>query len=665
MPHEMQNDALKISLDRAGRLSVHDKRAQAIWTSKNTLTVNYFDVNKSRLMALSLEDSKEFAATLGSADDSNNRQSIRYEHKGLGLSFRIEYTLHNNYLGIKIPLAAIRENAKRYPLMSITPLPGWGAVRTGEKGYMFLPTCCGTICHFDKKKSEVLRNLMYGCWHVRRPNDASMPVFGMVHNNAAFAGIITSGEFDAELIAEVNQAPAKSNSVYVCLHYRYEKNDEIDQIDRSMRYYFLEGPDAGYVGMAKTYRTYLLTEKKIVPLKQRVAKNKVLKYYCQAYNDIRLCLGVKRSKGPGVPGNGRGAFLVKASFQNAQEIVTAVKESGIDKACFALVGWTHAGHDGAYPTKLPPDKRLGGEQGLRALIRHAKALGYQISGHDNYTDSYKISPDWDRADIQKNRDGSLVTPKWYWSGGLAYKLCPEKAIDFAKRNLPRFRKLGFRGVWLCDAMPTGLSTCFDPQHHHPPTRRSVAEGYRKIAALARKAFGACHVENSQDFMADSIDAISSTPIRTYTARKKADKAYYEYFHSKRVPFYQIVYHGLVQYHLYNISTADPAENEFLREIELGAMPRIEDINWENKGAHKAWLARWLPVMKQQYDILCKELGFLQWELIENHKEIAPRVYETTYADGTRILVNYTGKDYLYQKGTTVKAKWYLRIKKND
>jgi len=111
------------------------------------------------------------------------------------------------------------------------------------------------------------------------------------------------------------------------------------------------------------------------------------------------------------------------------------------------------------------------------------------------------------------------------------------------------------------------------------------------------------------------------------------------------------------------STADPAENEFLREIELGAMPRIEEASRKNNGDHKAWLARWLPVMKQQYDVLCKELGFLQFEFIENHKEIAPWVFETTYADGTRILVNYTAQDYLYKKGTTIKAKWYLRIKK--
>ena len=152
MQHKMQNEALKIAIDRAGRLSVHDKRTQATWTGKNTLVVNYFDATHSRLMALSLEDSKEFSATLLSPDNSKNRQSILYEHKRLGLSFRIEYTLHRNYLGIEIPLAAIREDAKRYPLMSITPLPGWGAVRTGEKGYLFLPRSAERYVILTKRK---------------------------------------------------------------------------------------------------------------------------------------------------------------------------------------------------------------------------------------------------------------------------------------------------------------------------------------------------------------------------------------------------------------------------------------------------------------------------------------------------------------------------------
>jgi hypothetical protein len=43
--------------------------------------------------------------------------------------------------------------------------------------------------------------------------------------------------------------------------------------------------------------------------------------------------------------------------------------------------------------------------------------------------------------------------------------------------------------------------------------------------------------------------------------------------------------------------------------------------------------------------LCKELGYLQLELIENHRKIADGVFETTYSDGTGIIVDYDKGSY--------------------
>ena len=158
-------------------------------------------------------------------------------------------------------------------------------------------------------------------------------------------------------------------------------------------------------------------------------------------------------------------------------------------------------------------------------------------------------------------------------------------------------------------------------------------------------------------MAGSIDAISCTPTRKVVAPREEDRSFYECFFGEPVPFYQIVYHGLLQYHLYDIQS--DTEQEFLREIEYGAMPRIATL-WENKGKHLAWLEEWLPTMKKQYDVLCRELGYLQFEFMENHRAVAPGVFETTYSDGTRIVVNYLRKKHVFA-GKTVPARWFARI----
>lgn len=653
----MRNGILTVGFDCKGGLSVRDGRTGKTWLGTEYLAATCFDVKNSAPKVFYPGHAHGFAVTSLKTGTAKQRTRFLYEHKDAGFKFLVEYTLCRNSLEVRIPFSRITEDVKRFPLMSITPLPGWGGVRTGEEGYLLLPEQSGMICRFDKKKSGQLRNLIYGRTG-SQPNSTTMPVFGMAHGDSAFSGIITGGQFDTELIADVHTKSDKRNAAYIMFHYRHEKTDPVDPVDRSIRYSFLAGEDAGYAGMAKTYRQYLLKEKKIFPLKQRAKKNSTLDYYLKAYNDIRIDMGIKRSKGPGVKGDGKGRFIAGTTFEEAKEIIDAVKESGIDRATFILVGWTLDGADGAYPTKFPPDERLGGKKGLESLIRRAQSYGYQIVSWDNYTDAYELSPGWNKAFIQKNRDGSMVTPNWYWAGGLAYKICPEHGIFMFKKNIPRMKKLGFNGVWLCDAMPIGLYACFDKNHMHTHTKRSTAEGYRKIAALAQKSFGGCHVENAHDYMAGVCDAVSCTPVRKGGAGKKKDALFYEYFFGTPVPFYQIAYHGLVIYHLYSIENTKKDDCELLREIEYGAMPRSE-VPFTNPGGRSGWTAKWLPAMKEQYDVLCRELGRLQLQFIENHREIAPSVFETTYSDGTIILVNYTDRDYAH-KGIVCKAHWYAQ-----
>jgi len=227
-------------------------------------------------------------------------------------------------------------------------------------------------------------------------------------------------------------------------------------------------------------------------------------------------------------------------------------------------------------------------------------------------------------------------------------------LKLAEKSYPELSRLGFEGVWIVDAMPVGLFNCFDPSHKHPPTRRSVAEGYRAIAALTKETFGGCHAENAQDFMAGAIDAISSVTIAAEPWGDERQRAICECFISEFVPFYQIAYHGLIVYHF------RPASEEgLLREIELGAMPRIE-MGPEAKGDHAAWLEENLPLVKKQYDVLCDALGDLQLAHIDDHKYLAEGVSETTYSNGAKIVVNHTMHDFK-AGDIVVKAKWYARL----
>ena len=427
------------------------------------------------------------------------------------MTFQIEYTLSENRLELCIPILKIREENLNFCLLSITPLSRFGAVATGEKGYMLLPNYSGVICRFDKKVSRRHSNIVY----VRQSqweDFTNMPVFGVVHKESAFLGIITKGEFDTEVITETHKKPEKINSIYPCFHYRYSKADEIDRIDRNVRYCFLVKEEANYAGMAKTYRSYLLKERKLKPSKKKIKKNPALRYFYNAHYINLILGGVKEYSADGYQKtDGKGKFHIYSTFEETRKVIDEIKKAGIDKAILMLEYWTLDGADGAYPTKFPVDPRLGTEKELRQLIQYAKSLGYHVNNWDNYADAYKVSPDWSPSYIIKDKDGWMVRGG-AWAGGQAYIMCPNEALKFAQRDLPMMKKLGFNAIWYIDAIAQPPRVCHDENHSHPATRRAYGEGLRKITQLARKIFGGCVIENAIDFISDSIDSTISLRI---------------------------------------------------------------------------------------------------------------------------------------------------------
>jgi hypothetical protein len=558
-----------------------------------------------------------------------------------GISFRIEYSLNGSMLEVSIPVSSIKENCQYFPLLSITPLPGFGAVQTGEPGYMLLPNYSGVICRFDKDISLTHSNMIY-MQQSQWEDFADLPVFGVCHKNSAFLGIVTSGEFDTEIMTELNRGPERQNCIYPRLHFRYGKADEIDNVDRRICYHLLSDADADYAGMARTYRNYLLQAKNLQPLRNRIPKQPPLTNY-DSYGFIKIfCAG----RSP--QADGQGTMHITTTFAEVQKILQAIKDAGIEKASVILVGWNQEGHDGKYPTRLPAEPRLGGDEGLKRLVDFTKELGYQITFHDNYADGYQTSPDFAEADVITDRDGWPIRAG-IWGGGTSYIMCPSQMLQFAEKDLPRTKSMGLNGKYYLDGTVQPPRICYDKRHGHPATRRAYCEGVKNIARLARKTFSGCEIENAVDFMSDSIDGIAQ--IITYKLPKVQNTDFGRYFIDDIVPFYQIAYHGILQYRLHcpadHKKIYGSAETGLLKEIEFGAMPRIELCYRHAPEIGHPVYTDYLAFMKKQYDILCSELGQLQLEFIEDHKSLAPNVFKTIYSDGTEVIVNYGKTSFTY------------------
>ena len=641
----MINQQLALEVKENGTTTLTDRRTGKSWRCAPPI-VRLWNVAEDRLAELSADRLSV------SRIDGNSNVTLSILAKDKGISFDIEYSLKESVMEVRIPISSIEEKDPGFRLLSVTPLPSFGAVSTGEPGYILLPNYSGVICRFDKDVSLTHSDMVY-MQQSQWEDFADLPVFGICHKDSAFLGVLVSGEFDAEVVTELNSGTNRQNCIYPRLHYRYGKADSIDNIDRIIRYNFLSGDDASYAGMACAYRNYLLQERHLRPLKDRLANQKPLSNY-NAYNFIKIFCAAK-SPQP----DGAGAMHITTTFAQAQEILKELKDAGIERASIILVGWNQEGHDGKYPTRLPADPRLGGDEGLKRLIDYAKGLGYQITFHDNYADGYQTSPDFDEGDAVMDRDG-WPTRAGTWSGGRSYILCPHKSLKFAERDLVLTRGLGLNGLCYLDAMIQPPRICYDKRHGHPATRRAYCEGAKAIARLGREIFGGCEIENAVDFISDSIDGIAQ--VITHKVSAIQDSNLGRYFIDEFVPFYQIAYHGIIQYRICPLEQHEQVfgstQAGLLKEIEYGAMPRTEVCYEPQDECEFPCYRESLPLMKKQYDILCKELGHLQLEFVEDHRMLSPGAYRTLYSGGTEVIVNYGEIDYVYN-GRTVKSKSYL------
>lgn len=427
----------------------------------------------------------------------------------------------------------------------------------------------------------------------------------------------------------------------------YMDGDEAD--DDIVVYYYSTAPD--YSAMAKVYRNYQLTVGGCEPLKDRVARDSRLKKAADSIA-VRIRQGWKPVPSPveeQTPET-EPEMYAACTFDRAADIAREFRKQGIPSAEFCLVGWNIGGHDGRFPQIFPADPRLGGEERLKALIQTTKELGYGIVCHDDATAAYRIADCFDEEYLLKNKDGNLHKRPTLWGGGRPYKICPRRQYErFEVSNQEKLAELGFEGLHYIDVMTIlPVLKCYDPAH--PLSRKESVYWYEKIMELSRQKFGGFSSESGYDYAAKSTDYVLYCDFKTGFDIDQE-------FCDEMIPFWHIVYHGIM---LYNPSTftlnytAKGVKNR-LKYMELGGRPLV--CFYANFATGMHWMGREdficdtdeqlqssvnrIKVMAEDYELLAPE----RYEFIEEHKSIGENVFETVYANGTRVIVDYNKETF--------------------
>ena len=354
-------------------------------------------------------------------------------------------------------------------------------------------------------------------------------------------------------------------------------------------------------------------------------------------------------------------MAVSYTFDQFMDVMRNLKALGVDKAEMCFVGFNSGGFDGRFPDIFPIEPSIGGEEKMREAVKLGKELGYQMTCHVCNTDFYTVAKRWNEDDIAlmpdgKKRKGGVL------AGGRVYNPCFKQVYEkYVEEDYKGLSDIGIKGTFHID-----VTSCIVPYscNHpsHPCTRQETADYMNKIGELAHKYFGGFGSEGPCDHVARSLDY--ALYVWAYPSWVGARHPLMD----RLVPVWQICYHGIILSNPY-FATVDynyekikrpnaPESYHILPDIptrrlklyEFGGRPTfyggIRDDN--------------LQPIKEAYDEY-QPMKYLQYEFMDDHRELAPDVFLTVYSDGSEVMTNYTDKPFEY-KGKCVNAKDYCLFK---
>lgn len=475
---------------------------------------------------------------------------------------------------------------------------------------------------------------------------SSLRLIGIKRNGFVAVGKILGMQDEYNLVCE------KSGNSY---HYyiKFPLDGRRPYEDIKVVLHIFDDQNSDFSDMACWYRDYGLETGELTTLSEKRKKSEIVDYAADSVNiRIRLAWKPAPSKILEQTHENEPPLKIACTFRMVEELMDEIYKLEVKKADICLVGWNISGHDGRWPEMFPVEPKLGGETGLKSLIKRAEVLGYRVNLHTNCTDAYSIAEDFSEDYIIKNKDGTL-SDNYPWSGGKMYNvsvpLREKKYID----SLKRIKKLGVNGTPYCDVMTAVLPRrSYDIKR--PITPKEYRESTDRIFYEMQKIYGAASSEGGIDRAIKHIDYV----LYGEMGKWKSD---FNNWMDEIVPVWSIVYHGIILYNASNttINYAIKSDDIKIKMIETDARPVAycfvdfienlsvwgsEDLVWQ-QGEKPHYVAECISRMYNEYSKRCN----LQNVLVKRYEYLSENIRKITYEDGTVIKINYSNKTCKFSK----------------
>ncbi|MFC5532045.1 DUF5696 domain-containing protein [Cohnella yongneupensis] len=661
-----RTDALTLKADpKTGHFIVADNRNGIVWRSypdpkdwdketiqgvwrnhlRSPLMYETVDLNKKNLPPTELSNLIQDKGAITGWQKIEAGFRLTFVVPSKGLSIPVEVRIRNDYVETKIVDSALKES--KVSLVNLRIYPFFGAEQsTGQDGYLFVPDGSGALIRFNPdriKDNSVYYSRVYGTDYTFSHNNkatfhqqVTLPVFGLKSADSGFVAVVQEGAEYASLFASPSGSYSQYNWITAEMNYRLkyrqitlkgqtpEEDKGFDTYnadrfgsDRTVRYYLLDKGKSDYSGMAERFRRYLMEDQGLVPLKKKS-------------DSVPMYIGIMG--GDTEHGFLGDRYVPGTKVSDAMQMVQKLYGLGIDNMSVTYLGWKQGGIS-SLGGQFPVDDRLGGNKAMRQFIQYAGTLGVPVYLEGQYLynnsgdDGFKSSKDGLR-DLGQSVVDDLVSP-----------LFMKSTIN---DDLPLYKELGAAGVYYSDGMGYFLNS--DYNVNHPVSRMESRQIQEELLKQTKSTVGGVQLYGASLYALGSVDHIMGL----------ADDYSYDLFVDEQVPFAEMSLHGLVTYSFGFSNQWEQFKQSFLRSIEYGAVPSYlfsaasgEELKYTKtlSDYYSPSVSDWEQSAVADYQRYNDALGDVQDQFISSHRKLSENVYETTFAGGKKVIVNYNAEPY--------------------
>ena len=572
----------------------------------------------------------------------------------------LEYTLDDKGLSVRLPANGIRFDESLFRLEHIQILPFMGAGINPNQGYTFFPDGSGTLFSFEELAAVGSETSFFGTvygedfgyFHIASegPHNEVVryPVFGVseteknaetgVEKDRGFVAIVEEGETMMKLIsyhtAEYNTVvmqvnPRPSDKITpsgrdakpwtVVSERKYTGNFKIRYMMLSDEKDVAEkgGYSADYVGMAKAYRDYLVSNGTLTKLTDADVKEN-LPIYIETFGSIETT-----KKFLSIPYQTNVALT---SFENLNTMYKELSSNGVENINFILTGYSKGGlTKDTIPYKLKWDSSVKKGYDFEDLLTDADGkfgvypdFDFAFAGTNTLFDGLTL----DKHAV-KTIDGRYTSKREYSATRQTFVNYYELAISpayfsrFYTKLTEQYLETNPQGISV-STLGSYLSSDFDEDepYNREDSKNFTVDAFKYFDEKYNKVL----TSGGNAFTWKYVDVI--TDIATDSSRHSRSSA--------TVPFLGIVLHGFVETASTPINMEGNIDYAMLRAIENGTSFKFM-LSYDNTELLKEYTDTniyysirydiWLADLIARYDEINRALKDVQTSTIEKHEFI--------------------------------------------